>query len=41
MKKQKPHDPNAPYDGYDESEDTKERAQNERLSKSEPVTDRI
>ncbi len=41
MKKQKPHDPNAPYDGYDESEDTKERAQNELLPKAVPVTDRI
>lgn len=25
MKKQKPHDPTAPYDGYDEREDTEER----------------
>ena len=41
MKKQKPHDPNAPYDGYDESGDTKERAQSELLKRSEPVTDRI
>ena len=41
MKKQKPHDPNAPYDGYDESEDTKERAQIELLKRAEPVTDRI
>ncbi len=41
MKKQKPHDPCAPYDGYDESEDTKERAQSEILKKAEPVTDRI
>ncbi len=41
MKKQRPHDPNAPYDGYDESEDTKERAQSEKLKKAEPVNDRI
>ncbi len=26
LKKQKPHDPSAPYDGYDESDDTEERA---------------
>lgn len=26
MKKQKPHDPSAPYDGYDESGDTEEKA---------------
>lgn len=26
MRKQKPHDPSAPYDGYDEREDTEERA---------------
>ena len=26
--KQKPHDPAAPYDGYDESDDTEERARN-------------
>ncbi len=31
MKKQKPHDPTAPYDGYDEREDTEERARGERL----------
>ena len=29
--KQKPHDPEAPYDGYDESDDTEERARNIRL----------
>ena len=34
MKKQKPHDPTAPYDGYDEREDTEERARGERLSKA-------
>jgi 2-dehydropantoate 2-reductase len=32
LKKQKPHDPSAPYDGYDESGDTKERARKVRLS---------
>ena len=31
LKKQKPHDPTAPYDGYDESEDTESRARNVRL----------
>lgn len=41
FKKQKPHDPNAPYDGYDEREDTEYRARNERLGKAEPVSDRI
>ena len=41
MKKQKPHDPNAPYDGYDEREDTEEKARNERLEKALPVSDRI
>ncbi len=25
-RKQKPHDPSAPYDAYDESDDTEERA---------------
>lgn len=34
MKKQKPHDPTAPYDGYDEREDTEERARGERLPKA-------
>ncbi len=41
MKKQKPHDPNAPYDGYDESDDTREAAENGLLKKAEPVGDRI
>ncbi len=41
FKKQKPHDPNAPYDGYDEREDTEIKARNERLKKAEPVSDRI
>lgn len=31
FKKQKPHDPNAPYDGYDEHEDTEYSARNEPL----------
>ncbi len=41
LKKQKPHDLNAPYDGYDEREDTEERARRELLKKVEPVTDNI
>lgn len=36
-KKQKPHDPNAPYDGYDESADTRENARNKLLAKVDPV----
>ncbi|MCD8017881.1 MAG: MBL fold metallo-hydrolase [Oscillospiraceae bacterium] len=39
MKKQKPHDPAAPYDAYDESDDTREKAQTELLKKAEPVAD--
>lgn len=31
--KQKPHDPDAPYDAYDESDDTEEKARNSRLQK--------
>jgi len=31
--KQKPHDPGAPYDAYDESDDTEEKARNNRLHK--------
>lgn len=31
LKKQKPHDPNAPYDGYDERDDTEEKARSSRL----------
>ena len=34
IRKQKPHDPSAPYDGYDESDDTEEKARNERLPKA-------
>ena len=41
MKKQKPHDPKAPYDGYDEREDTEDKARNVRLEKAVPVSDRI
>ena len=33
FRKQKPHDPNAPYDGYDEADDTEERARSVRLEK--------
>ena len=33
FKKQKPHDPNAPYDGYDESDDTEEKARTVLLAK--------
>ena len=33
LKKQKPRDPAAPYDGYDESDDTEARARRERLPK--------
>lgn len=36
-KRQKLHDPNAPYDGYDESDDTRERAGIVRLEKVLPV----
>ena len=41
LKKQKPHDPKAPYDGYDEREDTEEKARTVRLEKAVPVSDRI
>lgn len=33
IRKQKPHDPKAPYDGYDESEDTEEKARTQILLK--------
>lgn len=36
-KRQKPHDPKAPYDGYDESDDTREKAGTVRLEKALPV----
>ena len=32
FRKQKPHDPNAPYDGYEESDDTEEKARTVRLA---------
>ena len=32
--RQKPHDPTAPYDGYDESGDTEEKARNVKLEKA-------
>lgn len=41
LKRQRPHDPNAPYDGYDEREDTEERARSGKLKKAVPVPDRI
>ena len=34
IRKQKPHDPSAPYDGYDEGDDTEGKARNERLPKA-------
>ena len=34
MKKQKPHDPSAPYDAYEESDDTEEKARSVRLTKA-------
>lgn len=37
MKKQKPHDSDAPYDGYDESDDTEERTRTIRLKKANRV----
>ena len=36
-KRQKPHDPKAPYDGYDESDDTREKARTVRLERVLPV----
>ena len=33
-RKQKPHDPGTPYDGYDESDDTREKAQTVRLEQA-------
>ena len=35
MKKQTPHDPKAPYDGYDESDDTEEKARTVMLEKQD------
>ena len=37
MKKQKPHDPNAPYDGYVEDDDTEQNARSGYLHKVVPV----
>ena len=37
FKKQKPHDPDAPYDGYDESDDTEEKARSIRLAKQKDL----
>ena len=34
LKRQKPHDPTAPYNGYDESEDTEAKARTIRLTKA-------
>lgn len=35
--RQKPHDPEAPYDAYDESDDTEERARSVYLKKQKEV----
>ena len=35
--RQKPHDPDAPYDGYEESEDTEERARSVLLAKQKDL----
>ena len=37
FKKQKPHDPTAPYDGYDESDDTEKKARSEKLPKAREI----
>ena len=37
LKKQKPHDPMAPYDDYDEREDTEEKARGEWLPKAREI----
>ena len=37
LKKQKPHDPMAPYDAYDEREDTAEKARGEWLPKAREI----
>ncbi len=36
--KQKPHDPEAPYDGYDESDDTEEKARSVYLKKQQRMS---
>ena len=33
IRKQKPHDPDAPWDGYDESDDTEQKARSVRLAR--------
>lgn len=38
LKKQKPHDPSAPYDGYKEEDDTEEKARSGYLPKVVPVS---
>ena len=40
LKKQKPHDPMAPYDAYDEREDTEEKARGEWLRKVVEITEK-
>jgi hypothetical protein len=35
FKKQKPHDPKAPWDGYVETDDTEEKARTVRLAKQD------
>ena len=37
MKKQRPHDPSAPYDGCDEREDTEDKARKTRLASADRV----
>ena len=37
LKKQKPHDPKAPYDAYDEREDTEKKAREEWLPKAREI----
>ena len=39
LKKQKPHDPSAPYDGYKEDDDTEENARKNSLPKVIPSED--
>lgn len=40
LKKQKPHDPMAPYDAYDEREDIEEKARGEWLRKAGEITEK-
>lgn len=37
-RRQKPHDPNAPYDGYNERDDTEKSAREKRLEKVKPFS---